>query len=95
MQKTSSKLNKRIQSAYFYSNKVKSLSTQKKLIEIIDLYQRHSITFDELLQIMEKIRHSDDYKSLPRNLKIIIEEICSLSVVSDIIKDILLELIEL
>ncbi len=64
---------------------------KKLFIQAIKHHKRNKISLDELLQIATKMKHNN-YDSLSQNLKDVIDEICSLSFVNEVLTDILFEL---
>lgn len=89
------KQNKIIRNTFLDSPKLTTSIRQKEIkvsiIQAIHSYNRHTITLEKLIQLIKAVRENN-YESLSQNLKEIIDEICSLSVVNDILTDILLEL---
>ena len=62
-----------------------------QIIQAILSYKQHAITLKKLVQIVREIR-KDNYDALPYKFKDVIDDICSLLVVEDVITDMLFEL---
>lgn len=73
---------------------ISSLSQEEiktRISQAIQLYMQCSFTLKELIQLTKGLRENN-YDALPQNLKNIIDEISSLSVVNDVLTDIFIEL---